>query len=57
MEKKDKDKKRPIDQLREGAGSFDLKTPDDDSSISGAISLDGSLLVIKELGIYKYLVP
>ena len=54
MKNKDKNKKRPIDQLREAAGSFDLKTPDDDSAISGMISLCGSLLVIKELGIYEF---
>jgi len=53
MKNRDKNEKRPIDQLREGAGSFDLETPDDDSEISGMISLDGSLLVIKELGIYE----
>lgn len=54
VKKKEKNKKRPIDQLREGAGSFDLKTPDDDSAISGIISLGESLLVIKELGIYEF---
>lgn len=53
MKNKEKDKKRPIDQFREGAGYFDLKTPDDDSAISGMISLGGSLLVIKEQSIYE----
>ena len=33
MNNKDKNQKRPIDQLRDGAGAFNLKTPDDESAI------------------------
>ena len=52
MSKKDKDKKRPIDRLRDGAGSFEVKTPDDDSAITGMISTGDSLLAVKEKGVY-----
>ncbi len=47
------DRKRPIDKLRDGAGSFDLSTLDDDSEISGMITVDGRLLVVKGKGIYE----
>ncbi len=52
MSKKDKDQKRPIDRLRDGAGSLEVKTPDDDSAITGMIALGDSLLAVKEKGIY-----
>jgi len=52
MPKKDKDKKRPIDKLRDGPGSFNLKTPDDDSAVTGMISYGDSLFAVKEKGIY-----
>lgn len=47
------DKPRPIDSLRDGAGSFDIRTPDDDSAISGMISTGGRLLVVKGKGVYE----
>lgn len=54
MSKEDKNQKRPIDQFRDGAGAFDLKTPDDESAITGMISQGENLLVIKEKGIYEF---
>ena len=46
--------KRPIDKLRDGAGSFDINTPDDETAISGMISIgDERLLIIKGKGIYE----
>lgn len=48
-----KDTKRPIDKLREGAGSLDLSTPDDDSAISEMITVNGRLLVVKGKGVYE----
>ena len=53
MNSKKKDKRRPIDKIREGAGSFKIETPDDSSKITGMISLGENLLTIKELGIYE----
>jgi len=47
------DKPRPIDKLRAGAGSLDIRTPDDDSAISDMISTGDRLLVIKGKGIYE----
>ncbi len=47
------DNRRPIDKLRDGAGSFEIKTPDDDSAISELISTGGRLLVVKCKGIYE----
>ena len=47
------DTNRPIDRLRDGAGSFDLNTPDDDSEIAEMITIDGRLLVVKSKGIYE----
>lgn len=47
------DMRRPIDKLRDGAGSFDLSTPDDDSAISGMITIAGRLLAVKGKGIYE----
>lgn len=53
MSKQSKNQKRPIDRLRDGAGSFEIITPDDDSPITGMISLGDSLLAVKEKGIYE----
>jgi hypothetical protein len=47
------DKRRPIDKLRDGAGSFEIKTPDDDSAISEMISTGDRLFVVKGKGIYE----
>lgn len=52
MSKKSKGQKRSIDRLRDGAGSLEIKTPDDDSAITGMISFADNLLVVKEKGIY-----
>jgi hypothetical protein len=52
MNKKDKEQKRPIDRLRDGAGSLEVKTPDDDSAITGMISFGDNLFAVKEKGIY-----
>ena len=53
MNKKGTGTRRPIDQLREGAGCIDVETPDDGSAITGFISLKERLFIIKELGIYE----
>lgn len=50
---KDKSDRRPIDRLRDGAGSFEVKTPDDDSAITGMMTFGDSLLAVKEKGIYE----
>lgn len=47
------DKRRPIDKLRDSAGSFEISTPDDDSEISEMISTGDRLLVVKGQGIYE----
>lgn len=47
------DKPRPIDKLRDGAGSLEIRTPDDDSAISEMISTGDRLLVVKGKGIYE----
>ena len=47
------DKSRPIDKLRDGAGSLEIRTPDDDSAISEMISTGDRLLVVKGKGIYE----
>ena len=52
MSKKGNSQKRSIDRLRDGAGSLEIKTPDDDSAITGMISFGDNLLVVKEKGIY-----
>lgn len=52
MSKKDNDQKGRIDRLRDGGGSLEVKTPDDDSAITGMISHGDSLLVVKEKGVY-----
>ena len=48
-----RDKGRPIDKLRNGAGSLEISTPDDDSAISEMISIADRLLVVKGKGIYE----
>ena len=48
-----RDKRRPIDKLRDGAGSLEINTPDDDSAISEMISVADRLLVVKGEGIYE----
>jgi hypothetical protein len=45
--------RRSIDDLRDGAGSLDLSTPDDNSEISEMITVAGRLLVVKGKGIYE----
>jgi hypothetical protein len=47
------DKPRPIDRLRDGAGSLEIRTVDDDTPISGMISTGDRLLVVKGKGIYE----
>jgi hypothetical protein len=51
--RKDMTKKRPIERLRDGAVSLEVKTPDDDSAITGMITFGDRLLVVKEKGIYE----
>ena len=53
MCKKDQTNKRPIDRLRDGAGSLEVKTPDDDSAITGMLTFSDSLYAVKERGIYE----
>ena len=48
-----RDKGRPIDKVRNGAGSLEISTPDDDSAISEMISIADRLLVVKSKGIYE----
>lgn len=46
--------KRTIDKLRDGAGSFEISTPDDQTAISSTISIkDERLLIVKGKGIYE----
>jgi hypothetical protein len=47
------DKSRPIDKLRDGAGSIEIRTPDDDSAILEMISTGERLLIVKEKGVYE----
>jgi hypothetical protein len=47
------DKLQLIDKLRDGAGSLEISTPDDDSAISEIISTGGRLLAVKGKGIYE----
>lgn len=46
-------KPQPIDRLRDGAFSIDIRTPDDDSAVSEMISTSERLLVVKGKGIYE----
>lgn len=47
------DKNRPIDRLRDGAGSLTISTPGDDTPIREMISTGDRLLVVKDKGIYE----
>lgn len=47
------DKKQLIDKLRDGAGSFEIRTPGDDSGILEMISTGDRLLIVKSKGIYE----
>lgn len=47
------DNKRPIDKLRDGALSLEIKSPDDDSPTLEMISFGDRLLVVKAKGIYE----
>lgn len=51
--KNESDKSRPIDKLRNGAGSFDLTTSDDHSEITGLMKIGGRLLIVRGKGIYE----
>ena len=52
--RKKPESKRPIDKLRDGAGSFVIGTPDDQTAISGMLSIkDERLLIVKGKGIYE----
>jgi hypothetical protein len=53
MCKKDQSNKSPIDRLRDGAGSVEVKTPDDDSEITGMMTFGDSLYAVKERGVYE----
>jgi len=53
MCKKDQTNKSPIDRLRDGTGSLEVKTPDDDSAITGMLTFSDSLYAVKEKGIYQ----
>lgn len=53
MCKKDQTNKRPINRLRDGAGSLEVKTPDDDSAITGILTFNDSLYAVKERGVYE----
>lgn len=45
--------KRSIDCLRDGGGSLEVKTPDDDSAITGIITFGDRVLTVKAKGIYE----
>lgn len=45
--------KREIDRLREGGGSMNINTPDDQSAITGMLSIGDTLLVVKQRGVYQ----
>lgn len=45
--------KRPIDRLRESAGTIEVGTPDDRSAATGMVKINGILHAIKEGGIYE----
>lgn len=47
------DKPRPIDKLRDGAGSIEVRTPGDDSEILEIISIGERLLIVKEKCVYE----
>jgi len=45
--------KREIDRLRESAGSMNINTPDDQSEIASMLTIDNTLIVVKQRGIYQ----
>lgn len=48
--------RRPIDKIRESAGSMEIRDPDDPSPISGFLQInDERLFVIKEKGVFEIL--
>jgi hypothetical protein len=49
----DKTNSRPIDRVRDGAGSLEVTTPDDDSAITGMLTFGDGLYAVKEKGIYE----
>ncbi len=53
MCKKDKTNRRPIDRVRDGAGSLEVTTPDDDSDITGMLTFGDGLYAVKERGVYE----
>ena len=53
MCKKDKANSRPVDRVRDGAGSLEVTTPDDDSPITGMLTFGNGLYAVKEKGIYE----
>jgi len=50
---KEKREHRPIDILRDSAGSMEVGSEDDPSAATGAIEIDGLLHIVKEGGIYE----
>ena len=44
---------RPIDRMRDSAGSMDINPPDDDSPITGVVVVDDQMHIIKERGVYR----
>ena len=46
-------KKRPIDKLRDSALAMPIGTADDRSEITGFITVDDDLFVVKENGVYS----
>jgi hypothetical protein len=51
------DGKRPIDRVRDGAGQFEVGTPDDQSGVRGMHEVGGKLIAVKEKGIYEITFP
>jgi len=53
MCKKDKADSQPINHVRDGAGSIEVTTPEDDSAVTGMLTVGGGLYAVKEKGIYE----
>lgn len=47
------DKKRPIDVLRDSAGSMTIGTADDKSAIKGMLTFTDKLFIVTEKGLYQ----
>lgn len=45
--------KREVDRLREGGGSININTPEDQSAITSMLSIKDTLLAVKQRGIYQ----